>query len=66
MSGIYFLISLIAVAIIVVWYIQNDGTKPGEPTKGLLRMQDAANPEVDGNPRPRGARSREPHVKSSG
>jgi hypothetical protein len=41
MTGLYFLFSIIGVAIIIAWYIENDNTPPGVPTKGLLRMQDS-------------------------
>jgi hypothetical protein len=37
-QGFYYLLSLIGFWIIVMWLLQNDGLRPGEPTKGLLRM----------------------------
>ncbi len=41
MSGIYYLLSLIAFWVIVAWFMQNDQVRPGERTRGLLRMNDA-------------------------
>lgn len=40
MSALYFLLSLIGIAVIATWYVKNDKLGPGEPTKGFLRMED--------------------------
>jgi hypothetical protein len=44
-QGIYYLLSLIFFGVIVYWYIQNDQLRPGEPTKGLLRMRHTIPPQ---------------------
>jgi hypothetical protein len=40
MQGIYYLLSIIAVFVVFIWYIQNDKIPEGEPTRGLLAMKD--------------------------
>jgi hypothetical protein len=40
MQGIYYLLSLIALGVVIRWVVINDRLQPGEPTKGLLRMKD--------------------------
>jgi hypothetical protein len=40
MQGIYYLLSIVAVFIVFVWYIRNDGLAEGEPTRGLLAMKE--------------------------
>jgi hypothetical protein len=45
MSGLYFLLSLIGVALIAVWYVRNDRVSVGQPTTGLFRMKRQAVPE---------------------
>jgi hypothetical protein len=47
MSGLYYLLFLVGVAVIAVWYVKNDKLGPGEPSKGLLRMKDDASPATD-------------------
>ena len=47
MSGIYYLLSLVAFGVIVIWFIQNDRLLPGERTTGFLRMKDVTSGEVD-------------------
>lgn len=39
MLGIYYLLSLIWLGVIMAWTIDNDPPKPGERTRGLLRME---------------------------
>ena len=56
MSGIYYLLSLIAFGVIVGWLMRNDRLPPGEPTTGFLRMKDALGGEADAkNAAPRSA-----------
>ena len=47
MQGIYFLLSVVAVFVVFVWYIRNEGLADGEKTRGLLAMKqsDSAPPE---------------------
>ena len=40
MQGLYYLMSIIAVAVVVLWYLQNDRRGDSEPTAGLLRMRE--------------------------
>jgi hypothetical protein len=40
MQGLYYLASLIAIGLVLRWSMQNDKLKPGEPTKGLFRMDE--------------------------
>jgi hypothetical protein len=40
MQGIYYLLSVIAVFVVLIWYIRNDKIPEGEPTRGLLAMKD--------------------------
>jgi hypothetical protein len=42
MQGIYYLLSIVAVFIVFVWYIRNEGLDEGEPTRGLLAMKEPA------------------------
>lgn len=55
MQGLYFLLSLIGFGVIALWYVRNDGLAPGEPSKGLLRMQNA--PAAENNEKERSRRS---------
>lgn len=41
MEGVFFLLSVIAVGLIMWWVIQNDKVGPTEATHGLLAMDDA-------------------------
>ena len=52
MQGIYYLLSIVAVFVVFVWYIRNEGLGEGEPTRGLLAMKDESVPA-----RPRKARA---------
>ena len=45
MQGIYYLLSIVAVFVVFVWYIRNEGVADGEPTRGLLAMKQS-NPEA--------------------
>jgi len=47
MSGLYFFLFLVGVAVIAVWYVRNDRLGPGEPTRGILRMNDDAYAATD-------------------
>jgi hypothetical protein len=40
MQGIYYLLSIVALFIVLIWYIRNDGLADGEPTRGLLAMKE--------------------------
>jgi hypothetical protein len=46
-SGLYFLLFVVGIAVIAVWYVKNDRLGSGEPTKGILRMKDDASPATD-------------------
>ena len=41
MQGIYYLLSIVAVFVVIVWYIRNDRLAEGEPTRGLLAMKES-------------------------
>jgi hypothetical protein len=40
MDGVFFLLSVIAIGLIMHWVVQNDKAGPSEPTRGLLAMDD--------------------------
>lgn len=40
MQGAYYLLSIIAIGVIIWWFITNDDRGDGAPTIGLLRMQE--------------------------
>jgi len=40
MQGIYYLLSIVAVFIVFVWYMRNDGL-PEQQTRGLLAMKNS-------------------------
>ncbi len=39
MQGLYYLFSIIAVFIVLIWYIRNDDIPDGKPTRGLLAIK---------------------------
>ncbi len=39
MQGIYYGLSIIAVFVVILWYIRNDNVAANEPTTGLLAMK---------------------------
>jgi len=39
MSGIYYALSIVAVFIVIRWFIRNDKKSPDENTTGLLAMR---------------------------
>lgn len=41
MEGLYYLVFLIAIMVIIQWYVANDAVKPDEPTRGLLAMSES-------------------------
>ncbi len=41
MDGVYFLLSIIAVGLVMWWTIKNDRAGPGDETHGLFAMRDA-------------------------
>jgi hypothetical protein len=43
MSGIYYALSIVAVFIVIQWFIRNDNKKPDESTTGLLAMRGPEN-----------------------
>jgi len=51
MSGIYYLLSIVAVFVVFVWYIRNEGS--AESTRGLLAMKQSnpAAPEAQAKKR---------------
>ena len=58
MQGIYYVLSIVAVFIVFVWYIQNDSLAEGEPTRGLLAMKEPTADPTDEDPKKgRGASS---------
>ena len=46
MQGIYYLVSIVALFIVFIWYIRNDGLPEGEPTRGLLAMKEPTVPPL--------------------
>lgn len=52
MSGIYYALSIVAVFVIVHWFITNDKIPPNQPTKGLLAMKDKAKDASDADAPP--------------
>ena len=44
MQGVYYLLSIVAVFVVFIWYVRNDGVAENEPTRGLLAMKDSALP----------------------
>ena len=51
MDGVYYLLSIIAIGVIIWWFVINDGRGDGAPTIGLLRMREPK--ETAQAPRPR-------------
>ena len=43
MSGIYYALSIVAVFIVIRWFIRNDKKSPDENTTGLLAMRSLEN-----------------------
>ena len=39
MQGIYYLLSIVAVLVVIIWYFLNDKNPEGQPTRGLLAMK---------------------------
>jgi p-aminobenzoyl-glutamate transporter AbgT len=39
-SGIYYALSIVAVFVVIRWFITNDKVAPNEPTQGLLAMKE--------------------------
>ena len=54
MQGIYYLLSIIAVLVVFIWYIQNDKIPEGESTRGLLAMKDPRGDTNAGSPGAKG------------
>jgi hypothetical protein len=46
LQGLFYLLSLIAFAVIAVWFIQNDDVAPTGRTTGLLRLRTVAADET--------------------
>jgi hypothetical protein len=42
MQGLYYLLSIVAVLVVLGWYIRNDRLAEGEATRGLLAMKEPA------------------------
>ena len=55
-QGIYYLLTLLAVGVVVHWYIRNDGVGPGERTKGILSMDSPVSDQAQASNKPPGAR----------
>lgn len=43
MSGIYYALSIVAIFIVIRWFIRNDKKSPNENTAGLLAMRGLEN-----------------------
>jgi hypothetical protein len=41
MFALFYLLSIVAVAVVIQWFIENDRREIGEPTTGILRMRAA-------------------------
>lgn len=52
MQGIYYLLSIVAVFVVFVWYIRNEGLPNDAPTRGLLAMKES-NPAAPDTPKKR-------------
>jgi hypothetical protein len=49
MFALYFLLSIVAVAAVVQWFIENDRRETSEPTTGILRMRVPADSDQSKN-----------------
>jgi hypothetical protein len=61
MQGLYYLLSIVAVFVVLWWYIRNDKVKEGEPTTGLLAMK---TPDADTEPAKPNSKRAEPNKPS--
>jgi hypothetical protein len=61
MSGIYYLLSMIAIFVVIRWFIINDKVEAGEPTNGLLAMRDSNQKAPNVEDRNQPARPRQTH-----
>jgi hypothetical protein len=43
MTSVYYFLSLVAIFVIIFWFVANDRVPPDRPTKGLLAMKLEAN-----------------------
>ena len=50
MGGFYYALSIVAIFVVIRWFIQNDRKKPGEPTTGLLAMRGPENQTKSSSP----------------
>jgi len=53
MDGLYYLVFLIAIIVIIHWYVANDAVKPDQPTRGLLAMSESRKEQKRKIKRPR-------------
>jgi hypothetical protein len=51
LQGIFYLFGLIGFGVIIAWYVTNERLKPGEPTRGLLKMRESPDGAQDKSPR---------------
>ncbi len=56
MQGVYYLLSIVAVLVVFIWYIRNDGRPDDQPTTGLLAMRTVDPDEKTEKPVPRSHR----------
>jgi hypothetical protein len=61
MSGIYYALSIVAVFIVIRWFIRNDRKSPEENTTGLLAMRGLENQTKSSS---RSAANKSPNVNS--
>jgi hypothetical protein len=59
MSGIYYALSIVAIFVVIRWFIANDKIGPDEPTKGLLAMRDAG--QLEPSDEKKSPHTRRPH-----
>ncbi|HUZ72213.1 MAG TPA: hypothetical protein VMU87_04450 [Stellaceae bacterium] len=55
-QGLYYLLTIIAIGVVMRWYIRNDGIGPGDRTTGILSMDRPRSDETQKSARRGGAR----------
>jgi hypothetical protein len=55
-EGVYYLVFLVAVGVIIHWYITNDRVGSNQPTRGILAMAEERRQRQPNGRRPNGRR----------